>query len=316
MKKLTVVLSFLLALAASAFGQTILTTTTLSSAVTSSATTSLQLASSTGVTAGSTMLFIADTGNSGEAVFVNSVAATGGYVGVTRGVQSLGGAGTHASGALVFIGAPFAFATVQPSGSCTRSKVPYLPVIALGAIGTATSISDCVGGVWVSGITAGATMFRVPAPNPGGVLYTGVGTSTATVAGTLYCTEIDLPFNKLLTGIGKMNGATASTDNHIVALYDATGNLVAKSAAAGVLAASASNYQTIAFTTSYYAVGPAQYFGCVQSNGTTATLNMVKTGMQDTYLTKSIAGVFATIPATITVPTTFTTVVGPYLELY
>jgi hypothetical protein len=133
----------------------------------------------------------------------------------------------------------------------------------------------------------------------------------------MYCSEIDLPANKLVTGLGVLNGTTVGTDNHLVALYDATGNLIANSAVAGVVAASASTYQTIAFTTSYYLVGPAQYFGCLQTNGTTATVRMIVTGTQDTFLTKGVTSItFGTIPATITVPTTFTTAVGPYLEWY
>lgn len=318
MKKLFATLSFVLALALAlpAFGQTILTHTTLAAAVSSSSTTTMQLTSATGVTAGSTVLFIADTGNTGEAVFVNSV--NGNYVGVTRGYQTLGGAATHASGALVFLGPPFAFFSTQPRGSCTRSQILYLPAIAFGQQGTATSISDCVGGTWVNGTTSGATPWRIPQPETGAVLTTGInGSGTTLAATTMYCTEVDLPFNKLVTGLGVLNGTTIGTDNHLVALYDATGNLIANSAVAGVLAASASTYQDIAFTTSYYLVGPAQYFGCLQTNGTTATVRMLVTNWQDQRLTKGVtAQTFGTVPATITVPTTFTTVVGPYWEFY
>jgi hypothetical protein len=134
----------------------------------------------------------------------------------------------------------------------------------------------------------------------------------------MYCTEFDLSYSKYITGLAAMNGATATTDKELVALYDAGGNLLANSATAGATASGASTYQKRAFLTPYYAVGPAQYFACVQGDsGTTATLNLLTTGTQDTYLTKSYGSQsFGTVPATITVPTTFTTVVGPYFFAY
>lgn len=311
-----------LLMASMSFGQIILTHTTLSSAVTSSSATTIPLTSATGVTATSTALFVAD--GAGEAMFVNSV--TGNNVGVTRGYHSLGKARPHLSGALVFIiplgttGYPAALNSVVPSGSCTRSNVSYIPVISAGLGGAAAVISDCVGGVWVNGYTTAQNNlpFRIPSPNTGGTAYTAINTNGTTLAATtMYCSEIDLPFNKLVTGLGVLNGTTATTDNHLVALYDATGNLIANSAVAGVVASGASTYQNIAFTTSYYLIGPAQYFGCLQTNGTTATVRMIVTGTQDTFLTKGVTAMtFGTIPATFTVPTTFTTAVGPYWEIY
>ena len=77
----------------------------------------------------------------------------------------------------------------------------------------------------------------------------------------------------------------------------------------------ASTYVKFAFTSQYLTVGPGQYFACTQSNGTSDTIRMLVTGTQDTYLTTSKTGTFGTIPA-ITVPTTFTSAVGPYAYLY
>lgn len=317
------ILMFLIVLLAAVCGaQTILPMTTLSAAVANQSVTTISLTSVTGVVATSTVLFVAD-GN-GEAMFVNSVNTTAKTVGVTRGYQTLGSAHPHLSGALVFIAQgnnmPYAIKAIPPSGQCTRTQQVVLPVISVGAPGVYQSqISDCVGGVWVNGIpiSQNGTQFRLLAPNSGGTAYTSLGgTGTAPVSGTLFCDEIDVPYSKLVTGIGVMNGTVVGTDNHLVVLYDATGNRLANSATAGVLAANASTYQNISFTSQYYLVGPAQYFGCVQSNGTTATIRMLATGTQDTYLTTSVAGTFGTIPATITAPTTFTTAVGPYLLLF
>jgi len=301
--------------------QTYLTMTTLASAVTSTSTTSIQLTSTTGVVATSTAIFVADTASSGELMFVNSVAGTGGYIGVTRGYQTLGKARTHASGTLVFIGPAYAFGTIAPSGSCTRSQVLYLPDISVGEYGNGTVISDCVGGIWVqgSGIGSASPFFRIPLPPPGGVLYTGIDSSgTAPAANTdMYCTELDVPYSKYVTGLAVLNGTTVGTDKHLLILYDATGNLLANSATAGATTSGTSVYQTYAFTSPYYVVGPAKYYGCMQSSGTTDTVRMAVTSQGDYVTTKQVTGqTFGTIAATITVPTTFTTAVGPFYELY
>jgi hypothetical protein len=321
----SIAVSLLLALAFAfsanvpASGQTILSTTTLASAVTSTSATSIQLTSSAGVTATSTALFIADTASSGELVFVNTVSGSGGYVGVTRGYQTLGKARTHASGTLVFIGPPQAFGTIAPSGSCTRASTLYLPAITVGEYGQGTQISDCVGGIWVQGlgINSYGPFLTVYQPNPGAVAYTSINTNGTTLsATTMYCSEIDVQGSKYVTGLADLLGSTGGTDKHLVVLYDATGNLIANSAVAGQTAGTASTYEQIPFTSKYYLVGPAKYYACLQTNGTTATVRMLITSVQDGVTTKGITDVFGTIPATIVVPTTFTTAVGPYWQLY
>jgi hypothetical protein len=254
-------------------------------------------------------------------------AVNGTTITVIRGVGSTS-AVSHASGALVVVvptaalgiwsgGGAFGAGPSMPQGSCTRTSEPYLPRLSF----TTGIISDCLGGQWVNGDAAQTSRtvnFNYPFPNPGAVVYTGVGTSTAKATNTMYCTEMDLPYNKYITGLAVLNGATATTDKEIAVLYDNGGNLLANSAVAGTLAATASVYQKRAFVTPYYAVGPAQYFACIQGDaGTTATLNLIATGNQDTYLTQGYGSqTFGTIPATITVPTAFTTLKGPYFFAY
>jgi hypothetical protein len=109
--------------------------------------------------------------------------------------------------------------------------------------------------------------------------------------------------------------AAGGSDTHLVALLDNAGNVLATSALAGATNSTASTYVRFAFTSQYLVVGPAQYFACTQSNGTSDTIRMIVTGTQDTYLTTSKTGTFGTIP-TITVPTSFTSAVGPYALLY
>lgn len=309
--------------ASMSFGQTVLTMTTLSAAVTSASATTIQLTSATGVTAAQTALFIAD-GLIGEAVFVNAVSGTN--IGVTRGYQSLGTARPHASGALVFVipgaamgGLNAALNAIPPSGSCTRSSLQYVPVISLEVSGGGpTVISDCLGGVWVSGELSPSSMdYQLQLPNIGNVAYTSAGTSTTKATNTMYCTEIDLPYSKYLTGLGMLNGASTGTDKWVLALYDSTGNKIANSAVAGVVASGNSTFQKQAFTTPYYAPGPGRYYACAQGDsGTSATINLIVTGTADTHLTQKYASqTFGTL-ASITVPTAFTTATGGYWILY
>jgi hypothetical protein len=337
----------LLVLAPIVGAQTILTTTTLSSAAQGMGSVNgatptgnqsiISVASATGINAPapntSLTSGIIATSEAQTYLYVDRElmqvkAVSGTTILVIRGVSGTY-APSHASGAVVIIVPAAVFGSWSgggadsgpqgpsfPQGSCTRTNELYLPRIQFSS----GSISDCLGGQWINGDAAQTTRIHskvLYAPQPGAVLYTGINTTgTATVAGTLFCTEIQLPYSKLLTGLAVLNGTTVGTDNHLVALYDSGGNLLANSAVAGVLAATASNYQQISFTAPYYAVGPAQYFGCVQSNGTTATVRMLVTQVQDQYLTKSVAGTFGTVPATITAPTTFTTAVGPYFGLF
>lgn len=319
-------ISLVFALGLNAFAQTILSTTTLTASAFKGARGSqITVNSTSGIVAG-TDLFI-----DRELIQVANVPSSGTTIGVIRGYGGTVGA-THANSSLVFIipaaAQPYALVTTSPQGSCARGAASLS-----GGLATSTStlylpiinqrhgtFIDCVGGEFVEGVNnpLQVTPFQIQAPPTGGTIYTSLNTNGTTLAATtMYCTEIDLPFNKLLTGIGILNGTTVGTDNHLVALYDSTGNLIANSAAAGVLAATGSEYQSIAFTSKYYAVGPAQYFGCLQTNGTTATVRMLITQVMDTYLTKGVTSItFGTVPATITVPTTFTTAVGPYEIVY
>lgn len=322
-----------------AFGQTMLVTTTLSSATGNSATSvtgltgsvsSIVVASATGISAptpngGNTYNYA--TSNAQSYLYVDRelmqvVAVSGTTITVIRGVGSTG-ASSHLSGALVFVVPQNGFnggnarLGAPPQGSCTRTNELFLPNINFPS-GT---ISDCLGGQWVNGDAAQTTRttnYEYQFPPIGNVAYTSAGTSTAKATNTMYCTEFDLNYNKLITGLAVLNGASTGTDKLLVALYDSTGNLLANSATAGVVASGSSTFQKRAFTTPYFSVGPAQYFACAQGDsGTSATLNLLATGTEDFLLTKLYASqTFGTVPATITVPTTFTTLNGPIWFAY
>lgn len=158
---------------------------------------------------------------------------------------------------------------------------------------------------------------RLPCINLGSLALTSYETNgTAPVAGTMYLTEIHVPFTQTWTGIGKLNGTTVGTDNHLVALYGSNGALLANSAVAGALAADASLMQNIAFTAPITLV-PGRYFLGVQSNGTTATLRHLVTINGANASTGAQAGTFGTVPATLTtIPITFTNAQGIITQLY
>lgn len=121
MKKTILALALAL-LSLSAFGQTALTSTTLSSAVSTTTGRTWFLASTTGITA-NTGLYV-----DSEYVLVTSVNTTLNTVMVIRGFNSA--AQTHASGMVVFYGTPAtSFVGYDPGGSCTATNLPVLPVI-------------------------------------------------------------------------------------------------------------------------------------------------------------------------------------------
>ena len=315
--KLLYLIAFLLMVPV-AYGQTILTQTTLAGAVTGTSPTTLSVASATGITAPSATnsqaqvtLFV-----DREAMAVNTVNGT--FIGVQRG--ALGTTATsHANGALVFV-VPNYLSTkfgYVPAGSCTRGNELALPRIQF----VSGTISDCLGGQWVQGDSSQTTRslysgFRYP--EPGGTAYTALQTNgTAPAANTqIECSELDLPFGQNLTGLAILNGTTVGTDNHWVILYDASGNVLANSATAGAVTAGASTYQKYAFTSKFYAVGPNRYFACYGSNGTTDTVRHAITGTNDNILGGAVTGQTFGTAAAITPPATFTTAKAPYFLAY
>jgi hypothetical protein len=311
MKKTLAVLSFVLALSFAAFGQTTYVPfTTLSAAVTSTSSQSnvFRLASTSGITAGNTMLFI-----EGEADFVNAVTST--TVTVTRGAGPSTRVSTHPSGARVWYGPPNYFQSATPVGypfgSCSRTGavLPYIDI-------NNNVLSDCLGGVWVRGITA-LTPAIVFAPAPGGAVLTGVGTSTTTTNTSMYCSQIFLPYNKNLTGLEILNGTATGNGHRNVILYDAAGNLLAQSGTT-TTSGTASQYQAFAFTATYFAVGPAWYVGCSQAANSSDSLNLIATADGNAgFFTQIYTGqTYATVPATITPPSAYTTAQGPYFAFY
>jgi hypothetical protein len=121
MKKTLFTLALVFTLALSAFGQAALTSTTLSSAVTTITGQYVRVASASGITANQTAIYV-------DSEYMLVIGVSGTTLQVVRGLG--GAAATHASGATVYYGAPnTSFVGVDPSGSCTSTNYPVLPVI-------------------------------------------------------------------------------------------------------------------------------------------------------------------------------------------
>lgn len=345
----------LLQMVGPAGAQTLLTTTTLSSAAQGAGsvngatptgnTSIISVASATGInspaansslTSGLIATSDAQTYLYVDRELMQVRAQSGTSITVIRGMAGTSGV-SHASGALVFIvpaaaigawsGSGFAAASqgpATPQGSCTRANELFLPRIHFGS-GT---ISDCNGGQWVNGDAAETTRSGVTGsvsaangfryPEIGAVLLSTVQTAgTAPAANTqIECTELDVPFSMFLSGIAPLNGSTVGTDKHWVILYDSGGAVLANSAAAGVTTAGASTYQKYNFISPYYVVGPARYFACYGTNGTTDTVRHSITGINDNILGGAVTGQVFGTAAAITVPSTYTTAKVPYFMVF
>jgi hypothetical protein len=160
----------------------------------------------------------------------------------------------------------------------------------------------------------------------GSVALTSVGTNTADII-QLWVTDIFVPVNRLITTVGVLQGGTATTDNILVAIYDAKGNLLASSALAGKLLATTNIFTELALAldgkgntlnaNGLQLYGPAQYYIAVQGNGTAAgAIQTVPAPYLDICAGAVTAGTFGTLPNPITVPTTFTAAKAPIVYVY
>jgi len=209
-----------------------------------------------------------------------------------------------------------AFTLTTLGGSCTRSPGAILPII-----NVRTGVFyDCQGGVWIEEQASQQVAFP-PVPTKvcsipiGGVAYASLGTSTATVAGTIYQTSIFVPRTFLATGVRILEGTVAGTDAIIGALFNMDGKLLANSALAGATVSGSNTFQTLAFTTPRLVTGPAFYVIGAQSNGTTDAFKLVAASTYVDINAKSQTGTFGTLP-TIVPATTFTATTAPVACLY
>ena len=149
----------------------------------------------------------------------------------------------------------------------------------------------------------------------GAVALASIGTNTADVNGQWWISDIFIPYNRIVTKVGVLQGGTATTDNIMVAIWDSFGKLVGNSAIAGVVLSGANTFKEIALVlnaagatvTGLQLYGPQQYFIGVQGNGTAAgAIQTVKAATYIDIVSAVPSGTFGTVPATITVPATWT----------
>ena len=139
---------------------------------------------------------------------------------------------------------------------------------------------------------------------------------TAPTAGSIYYTEVQVPYWNTWTGAAILNGTTVGTDNHLVVLYSSSGLLLANSAVAGAITSGASTMQSYAFLNKI-TLPPGRYFVGFQSNGANDTVRHLVTANGATNVTGTFTGTFGTILSQIaTVSTTTTNVQGPIMQLY
>lgn len=142
------------------------------------------------------------------------------------------------------------------------------------------------------------------------------GTNLTIVATELYVAEVFVPANATITGVSVFWG-DATEGNAKVMLFNSAGTRVAISASTDVSGHTADAYSTrIPFTGTYAAVGPATYYVGVIADNTSHRMNTHIIG--DFGAGKITGLVYGTEAgyATIAVPSTFTTGLGPIASLY
>ncbi len=151
-------------------------------------------------------------------------------------------------------------------------------------------------------------------------IATTSGTDATPVITEIYLAEVFVPATVLVTGVAIFNGS-AVTDDVKVGLYDSAGTLLATNATggAGTTQSGTDAYQRVPFTATEVVPGPATYYVGIIFDGTTSRFNAHTVG--NFGAGKLTGHVYATAMETtatssLTMPTTFTTALGPIASLY
>lgn len=139
---------------------------------------------------------------------------------------------------------------------------------------------------------------------------TTTGTDTTPVVTETYFARVFVPVNTTITGIALLNGS-AVAGNATAILYDQDGVPLAQSASTAQSGTAA--YQDFALATPYEAVGPGRYFVGFQFNNTSARF---RTHILGRFTTGKKTGETYGTATALTIPTTFTTGVGPVASTY
>lgn len=301
MKLATITVFLILAMAVAGFSQATPVITTLSAALAGGSTSNqMTVASTTGITASTSSAQTYCVVNH-EVIQVRTVNSST-LLTVNRAVG--GAAVPHASGAFLICGPAggtfnpntgnangvFIGGTYQPSGACTAANNQYLPIVYTGGSGQAGwSLYNCNNATWQPQTfpdDVAPTITRFCAPNFLGSLTLlssfgdsaspiTMGTNTTPTAAQWYYGTIEVPKSMLITGGSLLNGTVGATDTLIYAIIRADGTKLANTTTAGTTASGIGRFQDIAFTSTYFATGPARYWFAVQASGNTTRIRTV-----------------------------------------
>lgn len=200
------------------------------------------------------------------------------------------------------------------SNNASGSQVAKITVTTAGNTTIAGTLATTGAFSPNGGIAASATTrTRWAAWQPGVATNATSATPSATV---LYMTQIWVPHNETVTGVGVLNAATVGTNKYIVALFSNAGVPLANSTTAGTTTSGASVYQQVPFTGTYSLIGPGTYWVGVYVNGTTDRYYAIPSIGQALGLAGSVSAQTFGIVTTVTLPTTFTADVGPVVYVY
>ena len=209
---------------------------------------------------------------------------------------------------------------VNAAGTSTVAliKATAGDVVELPTATTATSTFAVTGATTLTGGVV--PIAGIPTPLWGGGLAPAAattGTSTQGIANQQWISPVWVPANVTLTGLAFLIATTGGTDKAIVSFYNNAGTLVANSttASSGTTVGTAANIQSLAFTSTYAAVGPARYWASVQTNGTTAYIRIIA-AQTSVALVGTKTNTVSLPAATVTVPTGFIADTGPIIAAY
>ena len=193
-------------------------------------------------------------------------------------------------------------ATVDPTAFVQFINNPTFPLM------TVTGPITAAGGVSPNGVPP----LFVSNINIGPTSLSSVGVSTTDVNGQLWITDIFIPVTETITKIAFLSGQLFSTtDNVLVAIYDSAGKLLTTSALTGVSLSGAYTFQVQTLLSAVTLNGPGMYYVAIQGNGTGAGAFQMLVSPNIGHRTAVVAGTFGTVPASITLPTTWTAGQGP-----
>jgi hypothetical protein len=144
------------------------------------------------------------------------------------------------------------------------------------------------------------------------------GTDATPSTTEVYLAEALMPFRSTVTGVALFNGSVAA-GNVFVAVYDSDGVLITGTTSGAVAMSGTDSYQRVPFSGGAMAIrGPRSIWIAAMYSSATARFNTHVTGSFGAgKLTGWTNGTFqGTTASPITLPTTFTTGLGPIASLY